>query len=70
MVVAPTQIAPVKATLPRVSKWPAQPAMALEMHMSHDPELEEGYSDVIGLILATMLAEVHGPRIHAVPLAA
>lgn len=136
--ISPTQIALVKATLPRLTKRPAQSAMAFEMHLAryaptlarglplspvalladvialidvpaamlrqlaplahtlramgltpraymalhaalmdmvsehlgHDLELEEAWSDVIGRILATMLAEAHGPRCHAMPLAA
>ncbi|UWQ96631.1 hypothetical protein K3728_05205 [Rhodobacteraceae bacterium M385] len=39
-------------------------------HLSHNLELEEAYSDVIGTVLATMLAEAHGPRSHTMPLAA
>ncbi|GAB5448239.1 globin domain-containing protein [Gymnodinialimonas sp.] len=138
MYVTPTQIALVHATLPRLTRRPAQSAMAFEMHLAryapalarrmplspvalladavalidtpaallrhvaplahtlrahamsprgymalhaalmdmvsehlgHDHQLEEAWSDVIGLILATMLAEAHGPRIKAMPLAA
>lgn len=134
----PTQIALVQATLPRMTKRPAQSAMAFRMHLAryapalsrrttfspvalladavatlaspealrskvsplahnlraagmsprgymalhaalmdmvcehlaYDLELEEAYSDVIGTILATMLADAHGPRSHAMPLAA
>lgn len=39
-------------------------------HLGADVEVEEAWSDVIGLILATMLAETHGTRTHAMPLAA
>ncbi|MBY4893193.1 hypothetical protein KUL25_10490 [Rhodobacteraceae bacterium N5(2021)] len=138
MNVTPTQIALVKATLPRLTDRPAQLAMAFEMHLARyapamargvslspvdlladavalidvpgamsrqlaplactlrsagmsprgymalhaalmdmvtghlggDEALEEAYSDVIGLILATMLAEAHGPRVQIMPLAA
>lgn len=134
----PTQIALVKATLPRLTKRPAQSAMAFRMHLSryaptlgarlpNSPvpmladaigaidcphtlrdrvtghahslraagmsprgymalhaalmdmisehlggaiEIEDAWAEVIGTILSTMLAEAHGPRVHAMPLAA
>lgn len=142
MLASATQIALVKATLPRITKRPEQSAMAFRMHLTRyapamvmgrsvllmtspvalladaialietsdamerrvsplahfmrdaglsprgymalhaalmdmvaehlggDLELEEAYSDVIGLILSTMLTNAHGTRSRAMPLAA
>lgn len=133
-----TQIALVRATLPRLTKRPEQSAMAFRMHLSryaptlgkrlpgspvqmltdaiavigspqalhmqvtslaHNlrasgmsprgymaihaalmdmvsehlggaTEVEDAWADVIGMILTSMMAQAHGPRSHAMPLAA
>lgn len=39
-------------------------------HIGDAPEVEDAWAEVIGAILAMMLAVAHGPRSHVLPLAA
>ncbi|ABD56316.1 hypothetical protein [Jannaschia sp. CCS1] len=71
------RVAPLAHTLRALGMSPrgymALHAALMDMvsgHLAGDLEVEEAYSDVIGQILATMLAEAHSPRARAIPLVA